>query len=138
MGPRFASGHRPVYDQLVREIRGRTGRDQRKLANNTYGRIEPDETVVVRYHSTDIVRAYPNGDTVYTSGGWRTQSTKERINRWLPPGIGLHQENHEWFLHLFGPSFNTYADFEDGITLDAYGKVLGVRSSRNTREVTPA
>lgn len=138
MERRFASGHRPVYDKLVGEIRGRTGRDERKLANNTYGRILSDGTAVVRFHSTDIVIAHPNGDTVYNTGGWQTATTKERINRWLPPGIGLHQANHEWFLHLFSQNFKTYATFVSGITLDAYGKVLGVRSARYTREVTPA
>lgn len=130
MGTRMvASGHRPVYDQLVAQIRGRTGRDQRKLANNTYGRIVQPEVgepvVYVRFHSTDIVEAHPDGRTIYRTNGWQTATTKERINRWLPPGIGLHQDAHEWYLHLFSPSFKTYADFVEGITLGPYGHVLG-------------
>lgn len=55
--------------------------------------------IVVRYHWTDVVKAYSDGSVYFTSGGWNTNTTKERINRYLPYGYQLFQKDYAWYLH---------------------------------------
>lgn len=79
-----------------------------KLARNTYIRIGPYfvptsernlcdperiEVIYVRYHNSDIVRLHPNGRIYATDDGWKTYSTKERINYFGP----VWQKNFEWY-----------------------------------------
>lgn len=52
----------------------------------------------VRYHATTIVTFYENGVTEITSGGYRTSSTKERLNRYLPSGWRIFQKDYMWML----------------------------------------
>lgn len=68
----------------------------------------------VQYHATDIVIARPDGTITLNSGGWRTPTTKERINRYLPTGYTLIQDKHTWYIKQ-----PNGADvlFQDGITL---------------------
>ncbi len=41
---------------------------------------EQDGDQITRYHNTDIVIRKPNGHMILDSGGYRTQTTKQRIN----------------------------------------------------------
>jgi hypothetical protein len=100
-----------LHASLTNEIRGSTNRDQRKLANNTYGSIIGD-TVYVRLHATDIAVITPTTAT-YNTGGWYTVTTKERINRWLPAGLRVWSEKGIWRLGGAG----IIARFRDGITI---------------------
>lgn len=58
----------------------------RRLATNTYmershvGR----DAIDVRYHSTVIVRYHRSGGTQLFTGGWRTVTTRQRINELVP------------------------------------------------------
>ena len=58
---------------------------KRKLGNNTVLVTDHAPTsYAVRYHSTDIVTYRKDGSIVLSSGGWRTSTTKERINEYIP------------------------------------------------------
>lgn len=59
---------------------------RRKLANNTWVERR-DAGFAVRLHDTDVVTYYPDGSIRLDTGGWRTVTTKERINRFSPFGI---------------------------------------------------
>lgn len=76
------------------------GRQTKKLAPNTYARREVNGAVAIRYHGTDIVTVDPSGVVRVTNGGWKTSSTKERIN-WLLGllGIkwGISQRAFSWY-----------------------------------------
>jgi hypothetical protein len=67
-------------------------------------------------HDTLIARKYPNGRLWLNSGGWRTVTTKERINRILDNGYRLWQERGVWYLSQSwdGPKVVFY----DGIIID--------------------
>lgn len=83
-----------------------------------------DGSVAVRYHDTDILTFRPNGQTVITSGGFRSATTKAKINEYLPPGFPrVWQSESEW--HLAGQTFM------DGDTLTRAGK-LGRKAGRST------
>jgi hypothetical protein len=84
-------------------LKGRGGR--RKLANNTYLQYEGDEkgAYVIRLHGHPIMKFYEDGRIYLGDCGWRTYTTKERINRFLPRGWSLYQRNWEWFLQWERP-----------------------------------
>ena len=56
----------------------------------------------VRYHDTNVVEFTPNSVTL-NSGGWRTPTTKRRMNEVSDHyGLNFHvyQEDHEWWVVL--------------------------------------
>lgn len=85
-----------THREALKLVHGSTNRMQRKVANNTYARIEQNGDVVFRLHSTDIVTIHPDNTATLKNGGWNSSTTKERINRYSP--IGVYQKNWEWFL----------------------------------------
>jgi len=85
-----------TYAEVLALVHGKTNRQERKIGNNTYAEIEHDKSVSVRLHGTDVVRFYANGLVKLNSGGWRTHTTKQRINKYSP--VKIFQKNFEWFL----------------------------------------
>ena len=90
-----------TYDEAVSMVHGKTNRKERKIGNNTYAEIEYDNSVSIRLHGTAVVRFYPNGLVKLNSGGWRTSTTKDRINKYSP--VSVYQKNFEWFLRDHTP-----------------------------------
>jgi hypothetical protein len=83
----------------------------RKIAHNTHlHRIDAD-TIAVRLHSTDVLTLHRDGRAVLSSGGWRTVTTKERLNRYAP--CRVYQQRGEWFIQHDGRTVSFY----DGLTL---------------------
>jgi len=73
----------------------------RKIANNTlevYKTSACKQLVAIRLHDTNIVTYLENGKIRLDNGGWETVTTKERINRYLPTGYLLYQENWNWLI----------------------------------------
>ena len=85
-----------TYAEVLALVHGKTNRQERKIGNNTYAEIEHDKSISVRLHGTDVVRFYANGLVKLNSGGWRTHTTKQRINKYSP--VRIFQKNFEWFL----------------------------------------
>jgi hypothetical protein len=62
----------------------------RKIANNTWRYVRPDvtsgdlEIEAIRLHHTDIIKKDRKGRVTLFSGGYRTRTTKDRINRFSP------------------------------------------------------
>lgn len=104
---------------LLTDARGRI-RDTKKLANNTYARRDGD-AVAVRLHATDVVTLHDDGRVVLDSGGWRTVTTRDRINRYAP-GVRTYQQRGVMRVTVAGVGDFHYVD---GFTYDAAtGKVL--------------
>ena len=75
------------------------GRDSMRLGNNTFLESYTDGTQVdricVRLHSTNIVAFYPDGRVTLHTGGYRTRTTKERINHFITGRV--YSRNYAWF-----------------------------------------
>ena len=105
------------------------GRKSRKIANNTYLRKEESGNIVVRLHSTDIITFTPDDLVTLNSGGWKTVTTKARMNEFSP--FQIAQEKGVWVVANPKPKPNTSAWdspllYADGITMDTRtGDVLG-------------
>ena len=68
------------------------------VANNTFEYNTEDGRLYYRLHMTDIMVFRPDGSIVLDTGGWKTSTTKERMNRFLPKGISVWQSKGRWFL----------------------------------------
>ena len=58
----------------------------KKIANNTLRIRYTDGREAIRLHTTDIL-TFQNGRCTYNSGGWRTVTTKDRMNTYGPARI---------------------------------------------------
>jgi hypothetical protein len=73
--------------------------ESKVVANNTVEYVRNDGATVWRLHLTDIIVKRKDGCTVLNSGGWQTVTTKERMNRYLPPGgWQIYQLKNIWYL----------------------------------------
>lgn len=111
------------YDDAVRFL----GNKSDRLAGHNTRVIRRDDGVIyVRYHESPVVEFYPrelvdSGPvTVLNACGWRTYTTKERLNAFCPEGFYVYQERGNWYLAKHGK--RSYV-FQDGITIDRYGNV---------------
>jgi len=67
-----------------------------KFIDNNTLRIEyQDGTIAIRLHNTDVVTIKDNS-YILNSGGWRTPTTKDRINKYSPAYIS--QNKGLWYL----------------------------------------
>lgn len=68
----------------------------------------------VKYHQTSVIVFLSNGDIRLNSGGWRTTTTKSRINAALNgTGWRVWQDGGEWFIGKV--SENVKYTFSDGM-----------------------
>ena len=96
----------------------------RKLGNNTVLRWSEDEPgrerdwYAIRLHDTDVVTFYADGTIQLDSGGWKTVTTKDRMNKILQPnGYTLYQQDFEWFITRLPFSHNEPSPYYDGMVL---------------------
>lgn len=85
--------------------------------------IREDGLIYITYHGTTIVCLAPNGDITLSSGGWRTLTTKTRINAILPRNWHVYSDMGVWYLQ---DPWKRKRIFADGMTIKYRGKkVLG-------------
>lgn len=70
--------------------------------------VRRDNGIAIKYHATDVVTLHPNGSATLNSGGYRTMTTKGRINEYTLANIG--QRLGLWYVR--GGSL-----FYDGMTI---------------------
>ena len=70
----------------------------------------------LRLHATDVLTWKPDGVIVLNSGGYRTHTTKERLNAFLPLDVRVYQKNYSWYVRQDGKKD---IDFVDGLELKA-------------------
>jgi len=67
------------------------------IANNTLRINYNDGSSAIRFHNTDIITFRTDNKIVLNSGGYRTVTTKERINKFAP--VRLYQNKGLWYLN---------------------------------------
>jgi hypothetical protein len=78
------------------------GRLARKVDHNTR-MCQAGESVSVDLHGHTILTYLPEGIRV-SSCGYKTHTTKERLNAFLPSGYNVCQKDFEWYV-LIRPQF---------------------------------
>lgn len=123
-----------MYNNFQEAKEALNGRKHKKLANNTYARLE-DDKVIIKLHDTDIITYTPR-KVILNTGGWFTVTTKERLNSFSP--FHIYQDNSIWYIGawLLG-TINPI--FYDGIEVKYSGEVLKkclIYGNKRKKEVT--
>lgn len=115
-----------TYEKAVATLQAGRKKTERKISNNTILHKIDDATVAIKLHQTDIVTIHENGAYTLNSGGWRTVTTKARINEYTP--ARLYQSKNVWYIGS--------VEYADGIKIDSEGKVVsgGNASSESKRK----
>ena len=74
-----------TYNELNEILVGRNSQSK-ILTNNTYAERK-DNAISIRLHGTDILIYFPDGRISFNSGGYKTVTTKDRMNRFSPVRI---------------------------------------------------
>lgn len=89
----------------------------KKINHHTYIVPADNEAVAVRLHETNIVTFAPDGTITLNSGGWRTATTKERMNDALRDhGVQITASNGMWYVG--GSLFYENIAIKDGVVLN--------------------
>ena len=88
------------------------------VKRNTFSRQENGETII-RLHGTDIVRKHANGSVTLNSAGWKTVTTKDRMNDHMPAGFQLYSDKGQWFVRKghWGDKVAPTAPYFDGMNV---------------------
>ena len=98
---------------------------------------EEHTAIGVRYHDTFVLTWTDDGRTILNSGGWRTMTTKKKINAYLPKPWQLYAEKGVWWLAKGWRHDTNHLLFADGLTIEADGSVTGagtVEDLKDTRD----
>ena len=84
--------------------------------------VDSDGSTCVQYHATVVVKRDAHGKITLESGGWRTVTTKARMNQALRQwgtGYSVHQVKGEWFVgvHKGNGVHERICEYYDGVTL---------------------
>jgi hypothetical protein len=118
---------RQVYLDLAAKLTGRCAAG-RRWGSGRHTRLErvDDHTVGVRLHETLVATVTEGGKLTVDTGGWRTVTTKERINEILHRvGLGVYARKGEWFWNDFRGTgeVEVGAAFTEGDYVDARGRL---------------
>jgi len=127
------------YESVMAYLeKGRNKEDRPLRGRATRAVRNPDGSVAVRYHDTDVVTFMPDGRTILWAGPYRTATTKERINEYMPAGFALFQENSAWIVsttpYWNNPDRQEYL-FADGLTIHPDGSVSGHEQGYSAEDV---
>lgn len=101
-------------------------RDSKKHANNTYFERRDNGDIAYRLHDTDVVTFHPDNTATLDSGGWMTNTTRDRMS--LVANIG--QRKHVWYL-------NGDVQYFDGIRINLEtGAVVNPRDMSSENAAT--
>lgn len=82
-----------VYIGLFKKVR----KSQiEKVKNNTY-KIKTDKGYKIRLHDTDIIE-FRDDKIILNTGGYYTNTTKKRMNEFLPSKYYVYQKDFTWYL----------------------------------------
>jgi len=70
-------------------------RPSRKISPNTYLIRGQNGAIRVRLHQTDIVAYTPDGTATFTTGGWPTKTTRDRMADWIPADWAIYTEPYK-------------------------------------------
>jgi hypothetical protein len=128
------------YKEALEVLKNRTSK---KLDNNTYLEKRENGNLAVKLHQTDVVTYTPKNEVILSSGGWKTPTTKDRINKFSRAGIT--QKNNQWFVYVkadySNPDKPVYFEnptmiFKDGVIITPKNKIKGGEIATKTKEKT--
>ena len=89
--------------------------DKSKFIDNNTVEYSVEGIRLIRLHLIDILTFKPNGMVTYNSGGWKTVTTKDRMNKFGSVGAQVWQEKNIWYIG----NKDVDSVFYDGIVLNS-------------------
>lgn len=111
------SSYKTAFDYLQK---GNDKEDRPLPGRATRLQLRDNGKIAVCYHETDVLTYCPDGTIVLDSGGWKTSTTKARINEYIPSGWTVYQDKGIWYLqkgHWGRGDYESYP-FADGMSLN--------------------
>jgi hypothetical protein len=105
----------------------------RIVERNTFERFE-DGARIIRLHATDVVSFKRGGRITLNSGGYRTMTTRGRINAYLPSRYAVHTHRGMWTVH--DRESGASVPYYDGMTLPNAFKARRKADANAKREAT--
>jgi hypothetical protein len=105
----------------------------RLVAKATIRMKFPDGTEKLKYHNTILVTISPDGTITLNSGGYRTSTTKDRINQFSP--VSVYQNKGIWYVGDKRNQDEPSVLFFDGIQFRD-GKCISEIKEVDMKEVT--
>ena len=110
------------YKSALAYLDGGRNPDSRPLQHMTILHSLDNGDIAVRYHETDVVTYHTDESVTLDSGGWRTPTTKTRINDYNPWSfIRVYQDKGLW--HVANQENQQGFPFADGMRVSRDGKV---------------
>lgn len=95
-------------------------RPRKKINNHTYLELlDENEDIGLKLHDTYIIVFHKNGSFTLNSGGYKSVTTKARLNEYMPWGFSISTKKKVWTVSTPAGDF----PFQDGITFNHSGKV---------------
>lgn len=95
--------------QIMNNIDKDRVKSSRLVANNTVEYITNEGTRVIRLYQTNIIIFHTDGSYELNSDGYKTRTTKNRINKFSP--FRIFQEAGQWYVN------SKFLPFKDGVRL---------------------
>lgn len=92
--------------------RALNGSDSKVIGNNTELVRRPNGDIVVELHGHGVVKYRQDGRVQVSSAGYKTTTTKDRINRYTPSSFKVVQRQGRWYAKGRGPE---KTEFRDGM-----------------------
>jgi hypothetical protein len=90
------------------------GQMQRVGSRHTTVVRRADGVLRVTYHNTDVVTVHANGSITLDTGGWKSVTTKARMNQAANQyglNFRVHQDDFAWFVTTFDANGKVLSQF---------------------------
>ena len=103
---------RETITEIMEGVKVLPGTKPKKVAHNTVRYTNSDGAEVIRLHHTDIILKNKDGTVTLDTGGWKTPTTKDRLNRFSP--VRVYSKRGTWFVDGEVPFYDGLTVAEDG------------------------
>ncbi len=99
-----------------------------KMLDHNTVQYSVGNNVFIRLHDTDIISYIGNREIILSSGGWKTMTTKDRLNKFVRKGVMIYSDKGLWYIM---DKYGNKSEFYDGIALTTSWKIKNKRQVSN-------
>jgi len=97
------------YSDAETMLKGQDSKPIAGIRSTSLNRIGADK-IAMYYHDTPVVIYCQNGDIILNSGGYKTLTTKARMNQALGNRANVYQYLFKWYVHYPDNTARTFVD----------------------------
>jgi hypothetical protein len=121
--------HLDTHQYTRGQYKGDAPADKSKRGRSHHRVVQRSQFMAIRFHNTDIVRAYPDGRVMIDCNGWVAKSTTAMALRDAALFMPFHYSVFNRSIMSLSQTvlrtrYGTMVKYYDGITMDGEGKVI--------------